>query len=348
MPLASFYLLKNKRNIGNERRRPMDRITDTIYSFPIPLTGNPLKWLNCYVIKGVNDGRNLLIDTGFPRQECISALLSGVHELGLTPENTDVFITHLHTDHAGNAGMLQKMGCRVLMGETDYELMLNGQKMDWQETKIRVAEEGMPWSEINLSFHSDPAERSEFEKLEVRTVKEHEVLYHGGYALECISTPGHTPGHLCLYDREHEIMFTGDHVLFDITPNISFWPTMEDALGIYLENLRKILPYKVKIALPGHRNTSDMTLQERIYQLLQHHEARLAETEQIIANHPGLTGYQIAGLMTWKIHSNSWEYFPPLQKWFATCEAITHLDHLAKCDRIERRETAFGAVYFKK
>ena len=34
-------------------------------------------------------------------------------------------------------------------------------------------------------------------------------------------TPGHMLGHICLYDEEKQILFSGDHILGDITPVIS-------------------------------------------------------------------------------------------------------------------------------
>jgi glyoxylase-like metal-dependent hydrolase (beta-lactamase superfamily II) len=78
-------------------------------------------------------------------------------------------------------------------------------------------------------------------------VDEGDVLSYGGYDFEAISTPGHTPGQMCLYDAKSRVMILGDHVLFDITPNIVSWETMEDSLGTYLESLRKIAAYDVEV-----------------------------------------------------------------------------------------------------
>ena len=80
-----------------------------IYRIYVPLTGNPLKSLNSYLIKAEGTGKNLLIDTGFNCEECLEALLAGMAELGATAENTDVFLSHMHSDHCGNAAALQKL-----------------------------------------------------------------------------------------------------------------------------------------------------------------------------------------------------------------------------------------------
>ena len=65
----------------------------------MPLPNNPLKALNAYLIKGRD--RNLLVDTGFNREECRRALLGGLRLLDAPLDQTDIFITHLHVDHSG-------------------------------------------------------------------------------------------------------------------------------------------------------------------------------------------------------------------------------------------------------
>lgn len=121
----------------------------------------------------------------------------------------------------------------------------------------------------------------------------------GDYTLEMISVPGHTPGNAMFWAKKQGIMFTGDHILFDISPNITSWLESEDPLGDYLDSLRLARKYPVRLALPGHRKTGDYAA--RIEALLAHHERRLAETEALLAEHPGMTAYETAGKMRWKI-----------------------------------------------
>lgn len=60
---------------------------------------------------------------------------------------------------------------------------------------------------------------------------------YGGYTFQAILTPGHTPGHMVLWEEAHGILLLGDHVLFDITPNITVWPSYANPLGGYLDSL---------------------------------------------------------------------------------------------------------------
>ena len=126
-------------------------------------------------------------------------------------------------------------------------------------------------------------------------------------------------------------MLLGDHVLFDITPNITDWWDVPDSLGDYLRSLDKLEAYPVTLPLPGHRQAGDMKL--RIRQLKEHHKKRLADCLRIVrelqhdpVKKPCL--YDITGCMKWKIHCDGWDDFPPAQRWFALGECFAHLDHL--------------------
>ena len=72
-------------------------MTEQIYNNPdifkiyIPLPDNPLKNLNCYVLKTPNE--NLIIDTGFNREECLSAFMEGLEEIGVDLKNSSFFNT---------------------------------------------------------------------------------------------------------------------------------------------------------------------------------------------------------------------------------------------------------------
>lgn len=320
-------------------------VCGNIYTFPITLPDNPLKWLNCYVVKSAS-GRDLLIDTGFNRPECMQALLEGMRSLDMTAQNTDVFLTHLHADHTGNAFTLQGMGSRVLMGTLDHDRMIRSREENWQPARDRTAQEGMTPEEVPVVFQHNPGILYGPEPFDVFPVEQGMELAYGGHTFEAVHTPGHTPGHICLYDRNEKIMFLGDHVLFDITPNICAWYGVSDSLGDYLNSLEKIRAFDISVALPAHRNTSDLTVAERIDDLLIHHERRLCLTEEIINAHPGLTAYEIAAKLKWRIRCDSWEDFPPGQKYFALGETIAHVDHLLQREKLIRRTDDKGVHHY--
>lgn len=61
-----------------------------VYKVFVPLPDNPLQNLNCFVIK--SDKRNLIIDTGFNRPECEEAIRTGLAELEIDINNSDLYL----------------------------------------------------------------------------------------------------------------------------------------------------------------------------------------------------------------------------------------------------------------
>ncbi len=309
-------------------------IEDNIYTIPVPLPNNPLRQLNSYVIKG--EGRNLVIDTGFKLEECRKALCDGLEELGVDMNCTDIFLTHLHSDHSGLAAELATQSSKIYISRADGELLT----LSLTQGLGRVEEyRSYGFSEKELeNFWENPSMKYRQESpFNFTYVADGDVLTYGGRRLEVIFTPGHTPGHVCLYDRANKVMFLGDHVLFNITPNITTWPFFEDPLGHYVHSLMDISIYDVRLPLPAHRGVNG-TMAERIGTIIEHHGARIREMLDILTERPGLTPYDLSGMMTWRMHgkTNSWADFPLNQKWFAVGETAAHLDYLLKRGRVRR------------
>ena len=95
-------------------------------------------------------------------------------------------------------------------------------------------------------------------------------------------------------------MFTADHILFDITPNITHWSESEDSLGDYLDSLVKIRGYEMETAFPAHRK-NDMDVYVRISQIIEHHLVRLCETVDALAGHPDTHATDIAAYLKWSM-----------------------------------------------
>lgn len=144
--------------------------------------------------------------------------------------------------------------------------------------------------------------------------------------------------------EDERMMFTGDHILFDITPNITTWFNMDDSLGEYLRSLKLAESYDVAQAMPGHRDAGNY--HNRIKALLQHHDDRMEEIIGIITDEPGLTAYDITDRMTWSVHRDPDGSMPPAQLRFAAGECMSHLDHLYYTDRIIKDESGDVIRYF--
>lgn len=318
-------------------------VADHIFQIPVPLPKNPLKVLNSYLIR--DGSRSLLIDTGFRLGACRDALLAGLKALGQDPSDMDIFVTHLHSDHSGLAPELVGPGHTIYVSEQDHGPLADLDVLDahWRGNMTMFRQAALPESIVSVMDAANPAiAYAAIPGCEKYTpVKDGHIISIAGYHLQCILTPGHTPGHMCLWDEKTGIMFTGDHVLFDITPNITTWPFVRDSLGNYLDSLRAIAQYPVTLALPGHRGSG--CFHQRIENLISHHQARLEEVLSLVAAYPGSTTYDIAGKMAWSIRASSWEDFPPAQKIFAVGECQSHLEHLLNRGLIQHKTE--GIIY---
>lgn len=321
-----------------------ERLARDLWRLEIPLEGSPLKTLNSYFIRGE---RSLLIDTGFRWDSCRAACERQLAELGADRDRMDIFVTHLHSDHSGLAPELIRPGCQILIGETDGAGVADYMEAGcWRSLYARYVRDGFSKEETDRLQSSNPAQTAAPAVWgRYRPLRDGDTLSYGGHTLRCILTPGHTPGHMCLYEPESKWLFTGDHILFHISPNICRWESIPDALGSYLESLQKVRDLPVDLLLPAHRReTGD--LRERVDELTAHHLRRIEDAWRTVRDEPGLTAYDIAGRMRWKIRSKSWADFPLEQKFFAVGEALAHLDYLEVRGRVRHREEGGKNRYY--
>ena len=307
-----------------------------IYRILVPLPENPLKTLNSYLIK--SNSRNLLIDTGFNRPECYEALIENLKKLDVDMEKTDIFLTHLHSDHTGLINKIAHKNSRIYIGKIDYEYMFeNLEGFNWEESEKRFAEEGFPYEIIERLQNTNQAKIfAPDEMFESLLVEDNDKFFLNELEFTVIFTPGHTPGHTCLYLEKEKLLFSGDHILFDITPNITSWLRVKDSLRNYINSLEKIKKLEIKKTFPGHRAHSE-DVYNRIDEIIEHHKSRLLDTLEVIkGNFSELTAYEIAGLMKWNMRGKSWSEFPDNQKWFAVGETLSHLDFLVNENKIEK------------
>lgn len=322
----------------------IEEILPDFYRIEVPLPRNPLKSLNSYLIKG--QGRNLLIDTGFNREECKKALFDGLRTLEVNLAQTDLFITHLHADHSGLISAIATKSSAVYCSKTDAALINLAQTNDyWSKFQTIFSLHGFPLQELDEAIQKHPGHKFiPDQEQEFSIVKENDTISVGNYHFTCIETPGHTPGHMCLYEPHKKILVSGDHILADITPNINIEKGLVDPLGHYLKNLDRINQLEINLVLPGHRHIID-NIHSRIAELKQHHAERLGEVLSILNTGCQMNAYQVAKEMSWNLTCTSWEQFPVAQKWFATGEAISHLLYLSNENKIRRIDTARNVLF---
>jgi len=296
------------------------------FKVEIPLPNSPLKYLNSYIILGPT--RFLVIDTGFNRPECLNQFLKAINSLKLDLNKADFFITHNHSDHMGLLVQLAQPTSTVYFNYPELSNFESGDRENWRKMRhdLFVAN-GYP--EIEYQLATAKSTRMLYglkRKIDFTPLKEDNLIGCGDYHFTCIETPGHTPGHLCLYESGKKILISGDHILYDITPNITLWSEMENPLDQYFKSLNKVNALEASLVLPGHR-TIGKDHHNRIKEIQKHHHRRLDEVMTVLRDGEK-TAFQIASKLSWDIKYSSWDSFPLNQKYFAVGEALAHIKYL--------------------
>lgn len=324
----------------------MRQVMKDIYQIEIPLKGNPLEAVYSYAIVGKNaDGKKTcyIVDTGFNSEPCKEALLSALDDIGVSLDQAKLVITHLHSDHSGLAAELNQSGTEILTGHIDGQ-MINEMTKEayWLDFEKRAVM--MDLEKDGVRFNGHPGHKyCPKNEIEYIALSEGDLIHAGEYCFKVIDIPGHTPGHIALYDEGHKLLISGDHILDPITPNIAFWGFEWNILQVYFDSLEKIRDMDVETILPSHRKIIT-DHRKRIDELVGHHMERLDEIRGIIEDWTSVR--DTASQMHWSLRAKDWSEFPDPQKWFASGEAMSHLEYLYIKGGADRREVN-GVLEYK-
>lgn len=304
----------------------------------------PLRWVNSYVFRG-RDGFTVL-DPGLHTPESEETWESAMAEIGFRPEDVErIVLTHHHPDHYGMTGWFQERssapvflsaaGCRQVQ-----LLWAPDQPMTRLTVELFIRHGLEPALLEPMTKHLEGFVRHVSPQPLLTPLREGETVRLGDKPYEAIHTPGHALGHLCFYDASAHEIFCGDHVLPQISPNVSFLPAGLDnnPLGAYLGSLLEISRLPVAMAYPGHRDPF-AKFGSRCTELIAHHEQRLS----LMMGHlrDPFTAYQLCRIVFG-------ERLTVHQLRFAMAETLAHLAVLAETGRAEMLEQGELVTFVRK
>ena len=259
-----------------------------------------------------------------------------------------VLVTHMHPDHVGNAHWLTtRWNCRLWMSGTDWNAARTASRstigFGGDSAAAFFAEHGLVdpaavqkvRSRGNYYASMVPEVPGKFHRM-----LDGQAIRIGGSEWRCIVGYGHAPEHISLYCAASGLLIAGDMVLPRISTNVSVIDIEPEAdpLPLYLRSIEglRALPADT-LVLPSHGKPF-RGLHERIGQLAQHHEERLADTIAACGERPCSAADLLPVLFRRPLDLH--------QTTFAMGEAIAHLHALAFRGQLVSRIEADGVRRF--
>lgn len=245
-----------------------------------------------------------------------------------------VIVTHMHSDHIGNAAwLIEKFKVPLFMSEGEYIHFTSlihrvNQPPNWHERQYYLSAgilEKDVDDMINLRKNPNLTAPALFQRL-----LEDEKIIINNNSWQVIIGKGHSPEHVCLYSQELGILISGDHILPKISPNISVWPfePLQNPLKEYLNTLQKFvsLPDDT-LVLPSH-NLPFKGLKLRIQELEMHHQEIIKTIQKFCEEE------QPAIAVLRKLYNKELDGFNFV---FALCESHAHLNYMCASGQLIKR-----------
>jgi glyoxylase-like metal-dependent hydrolase (beta-lactamase superfamily II) len=276
-----------------------------------------------------------LLDCGMNSEESVTAIREALAQLGAR-RLRKLVVTHIHPDHYGAAGIFAGQGLADLYIHRLEVPLVHPRYVELEQ----LVKEVHTYLLVNGVGADDAAVLSNSQRALSQVVKTAEpsvqldgaeLLTMGRRRLRVEWTPGHSPGHICMYDRQDGLLFAGDHMLPELSPNIGLHPqSTPDPLHEYLDGLRRMAAYQPLLVLPAHgRPFTDAPARVKVLEA--HHRRRLGQIVEIVGRGTR-SGWEVA-LELWGPRQNLYE------KRLALQEALAHLQALAVDGRVEKSVT---------
>lgn len=294
----------------------------------IPLQGFGADLTNCYVLCSP-DGTVTLIDPGVDSLDNWGALVHMLSAHGLEPSGVRlVVLTHLHRDHLGLAPLIrQRTGATVALLRQEQAAI--DRLSSRSDLGLTLSVWGVPVA------HRDALARNAGSSGGVPAFTADRLLDNGddlgivGYSITAVSTPGHTPGHLCLVDRERRVLISGDLVLPDVYPGLGLaggeaaWVVAD-----YLASLDAMAEFDGYLVAPGHGPVFS-GLATRVEQTRAHQLRRADAVAKALAAHPTASVWEIASRLSWR---GGWQSLSGYRLFAALRQTDVHIDYVRRSD----------------
>jgi glyoxylase-like metal-dependent hydrolase (beta-lactamase superfamily II) len=221
-----------------------------------------------------------------------------------------ILLTHGHIDHIGLVAQFVRERERihgsypeVWIHQNDAEVLVNYERYTERYMGLVVkiiAASGVPKDETLMLAQENRTElfKSAGESVSTaRSFKDRATFKTGIGEISAVWVPGHSPGSTCFVCDEHQVIFSGDHILGDISsnPSISFDGSERIGMMTYFESLDRLSSRESYTAFPGHREPI-LDIKKRIEALRGEYAEKLQRTADSLT-YNSQTVYEISRII---------------------------------------------------
>ena len=214
-----------------------------------------------------DDNTVVLVDAGLPIS--LPDIKSAMEDAGVPFEKLDkIIITHQDIDHIGGIkSILNELpDVKVLAHEKEKQYIQGEEKFVRLNSSFMERINFLPEEEqekVLDMFKNAPVE------VNMTLIDGEELPYCGGIVV--IHTPGHTPGHICLYHKGSKTMIVGDAMNViegQLTgPNVQLLDKEEAKEA--MNSLKKLEEYDIETLITYHGGLFNDSSNQRIKELLE-------------------------------------------------------------------------------
>jgi glyoxylase-like metal-dependent hydrolase (beta-lactamase superfamily II) len=273
-------------------------VVDGVVRMALPLGIHGVPTVSAYLLRG--DGADTLVDCGIaagvdggdPGPDGTAAIAAALGVAGSSLDRLErLVVTHAHIDHFGLAGeVVRRSGGELWMHRrTDLDLAKYAEPDEAIDRRmLMLADHGLYGPELTESSEGlrDWLPVMPSVGSPSRLLDGGEQFAAGGRTWEIVHTPGHSPGHVCLWNAAERLLCSGDHLLQVVSPPVTFERGFEpDPMGSYLESLDRVRDLAPELVLPGH-GTPFRDGARRAEAIAAGKRRRLSQVRELVADRP--------------------------------------------------------------
>lgn len=307
----------------------------------------PFRWAFVNVYAYVSRNGITLFDTGVKSEECFCRLANCLNVMGKSIKDIrKIYLSHFHVDHSGLAGRIKALsGARIFVSREDALRLERLYFTDGGETLIErfYRQHGLSDNLIGSIKRMLKFLRKSIGVFDVDTyLLPNDIhMIDGVEELEILPAPGHTRGQVCFFFKRMNVLLSCDHILPDITPNLSSdiaYPEFRP-LHSFINSLMNMRDLSVSTVCPSHGEPFS-SLRKRVDEILEHHRERRDIILRSLSAGPK-TAYQISLDVFGKDLSE-------FDRFLAINEIITHTIELEFEGKIQKELRPGICLFVKK